>query len=258
MNGFAGELTVRNWFDMPVEPWTVRGLPCDMAFYLYMLRCADGSYYTGHSDDPDRRVHEHHEGLIPGCYTHDRRPLLLVHVQEFGSREDALAAEVQVKRWSRAKKEALIAQDWDALRLLARAKGAGESVHGSTGSPRTELLGSSPQTGGSTGSRRTELAGGSTGSPRTELAGGSTGSPRTGRSKGSPRTELFGGLVGSPRTGRSTGSPRTELAVRSTGSPRTELFGGSVGSPQTGGSTGSPRTGRLKGSPRTELLGSSP
>ncbi len=237
---------MRNWFDMPVEPWTVRGLPCDMAFYLYMLRCADGSYYTGHSDDPDRRVHEHHEGLIPGCYTHDRRPLLLVHVQEFGSREDALAAEVQVKRWSRAKKEALIAQDWDALRLLARAKGAGESVHGSTGSPRTELLGSSPQTGGSTGS------------PRTELAGGSTGSPRTGRSKGSPRTELFGGLVGSPRTGRSTGSPRTELAVRSTGSPRTELFGGSVGSPQTGGSTGSPRTGRLKGSPRTELLGSSP
>ena len=228
---------MRNWFDMPVEPWTVRGLPCDMAFYLYMLRCADGSYYTGHSDDPDRRVHEHHEGLIPGCYTHDRRPLLLVHVQEFGSREDALAAEVQVKRWSRAKKEALIAQDWDALRLLARAKGAGESVHGSTGSPRTELLGSSPQTGGSTGSRRTELAGGSTGSPRTELAGGSTGSPRT---------------------GRSTGSPRTELAVRSTGSPRTELFGGSVGSPQTGGSTGSPRTGRLKGSPRTELLGSSP
>ncbi|HQX32957.1 MAG TPA: GIY-YIG nuclease family protein, partial [Dokdonella sp.] len=182
MNGFAGELTVRNWFDMPVEPWTVRGLPCGMAFYLYMLRCADGSYYTGHSDDPDRRVHEHHEGLIPGCYTHDRRPLLLVHVQEFGSREDALAAEVQVKRWSRAKKEALIAQDWDALRLLARAKGAGESVHGSTGSPRTELLGSSPQTGGSTGSRRTELAGGSTGSPRTELAGGSTGSPRTGRS----------------------------------------------------------------------------
>ena len=228
---------MRNWFDMPVEPWTVRGLPCDMAFYLYMLRCADGSYYTGHSDDPDRRVHEHHEGLIPGCYTHDRRPLLLVHVQEFGSREDALAAEVQVKRWSRAKKEALIAQDWDALRLLARAKGAGESVHGSTGSPRTEFLGSSPQTGGSTGSRRTELAGGSTGSPRTELAGGSTGSPRT---------------------GRSTGSPRTELAVRSTGSPRTELFGGSVGSPQTGGSTGSPRTGRLKGSPRTELLGSSP
>ncbi len=225
MNGFAGELTVRNWFDMPVEPWTVRGLPCGMAFYLYMLRCADGSYYTGHSDDLDRRVHEHHTGLIPGCYTHDRRPLLLVHVQEFGSREEGLAAEVQVKRWNRAKKEALIAQDWDALRLLARAKGAGESVHGSTGSPRTELLGSSPQTGGSTGS------------PRTELAGGSTGSPRT---------------------GRSTGSPRTELAVRSTGSPRTELFGGSVGSPQTGGSTGSPRTGRLKGSPRTELLGSSP
>ena len=225
---------MRNWFDMPVEPWTVRGLPCDMAFYLYMLRCADGSYYTGHSDDLDRRVHEHHSGSIPDCYTHNRRPLLLVHVQEFGSREEGLAAEVQVKRWNRAKKEALIAQDWDALRLLARAKGAGESVHGSTGSPRTELLGSSPQTGGSTGSRRTELAGGSTGSPRTELAGGSTGSPRTGRSKGSPRT------------------------CGSTGSPRTELGGGSVGSPQTGGSTGSPRTGRLKGSPRTELLGSSP
>ena len=192
MNGFAGELTVRNWFDMPVEPWTVRGLPCGMAFYLYMLRCADGSYYTGHSDDLDRRVHEHHTGLIPGCYTHDRRPLALVYVQEFGSREEGLAAEVQVKRWNRAKKEALIAQDWDALQLLARPKGAGESVHGSTGSPRTELAGgstSSPRMGGSTGSPRTELFGGSVGSPQT---GGSTGSPRTGRLKGSPRTELLG------------------------------------------------------------------
>ncbi len=155
MNGVDG------WFDRPVEPWTARGLPCDMAFYLYIFRCADGSYYTGHSDDLDRRVHEHHAGSIPGCYTHDRRPLVLVHVQEFGSREDALAAEIQVKRWSRAKKEALIARDRDALRILARAKGAGESVHGSTGSPRTEL------TGGSTGSPRTELTGGSTGSPRT-------------------------------------------------------------------------------------------
>ena len=90
-----------------------------MTFAAYMLRCADGSYYLGHTDDLERRVAEHQSGAIPG-YTHDRRPLELVWSETFDSRDEALAAERQIKGWSRAKKEALIRGDWDAVSLLSR------------------------------------------------------------------------------------------------------------------------------------------
>lgn len=109
-----------------------------MSFWAYILRCADGSYYTGHTDNLEVRVAQHHAGEIRGCYTHDRRPLELVMSQEFASREEALQAERQIKGWSRPKKEALIAGDWERLQVLARSRGAAaEAVHGSTGSQRT-------------------------------------------------------------------------------------------------------------------------
>jgi tRNA(Arg) A34 adenosine deaminase TadA/predicted GIY-YIG superfamily endonuclease len=111
-----------------------------MPFHVYILRCADGSYYTGHTDDLDRRLAEHHAGAIPGSYTHDRRPLALAFQQAFPTREEALASEIQIKRWSRAKKEALIAEDWDGLKVLARNRVMQTSAHGSTGSPRTEVV----------------------------------------------------------------------------------------------------------------------
>jgi tRNA(Arg) A34 adenosine deaminase TadA/predicted GIY-YIG superfamily endonuclease len=95
-----------------------------MSFWLYILRCRDASYYVGHTDDLERRLREHHEGLIPGCYTRLKRPLELVFSEAFGTREEALAAELQVKRWTRAKKEALIARDFEALRLLAACSGS--------------------------------------------------------------------------------------------------------------------------------------
>lgn len=90
-----------------------------MDFYLYILRCADGSYYTGHTDDLEKRLAEHQAGLLPG-YTHERRPVSLVYSATFQTREDALAAEFQVKRWSRRKKEALIRGDWAGLAQAAR------------------------------------------------------------------------------------------------------------------------------------------
>ena len=49
-----------------------------MPFWVYILRCADGSYYTGHTDNLKRRIGEHHSGSISGCYTVKRRPLELV------------------------------------------------------------------------------------------------------------------------------------------------------------------------------------
>ena len=90
-----------------------------MSFHAYMLRCSDGSYYVGHTDDLDVRMATHQSGLLPG-YTRSRRPVQLVWQQDFPDRDQAFAAERQIKGWSRAKKEALIRGDWEAVQLLAR------------------------------------------------------------------------------------------------------------------------------------------
>jgi len=111
-----------------------------MPFYSYMLRCVDYSYYVGHTDDLELRLAKHHAGEIPG-YTQGRRPLRLVFVQEFATREEALAAERQLKGWSRAKKEALPLKNWDRVKQLAQNRNketpAGPTRSPSTGSGRT-------------------------------------------------------------------------------------------------------------------------
>jgi len=98
-----------------------------MTFYVYVLRCVDGSYYVGHTDHLERRLAAHQSGKIGG-YTYYRRPVQLVFHEAFPSREDAFLRERQIKGWSREKKEALIKGDWKRLERLSRA-------HGSTGSP---------------------------------------------------------------------------------------------------------------------------
>ena len=90
-----------------------------MAFYAYLLRCADGSYYAGHTDDLDIRLAQHQSGALGG-YTAARLPVTLVWCDTFMERDQAFQVERQLKGWSRAKKEALISGDWDLLRLLAR------------------------------------------------------------------------------------------------------------------------------------------
>ncbi len=90
-----------------------------MDFYAYLLRCADGGYYAGHTDDLDARLAQHQAGAIPG-YTEKRRPVTLMWSDRFPDRDSAFAAERQIKGWSRAKKEALIRGDWEALQILAR------------------------------------------------------------------------------------------------------------------------------------------
>ena len=90
-----------------------------MSFWVYMLRCADGSYYAGHTDNLEHRLAQHQHGELPG-YTHDRRPVELLWSEMVGSREEAFAFEHQIKGWSRLKKEALIRGDWASVRLLAR------------------------------------------------------------------------------------------------------------------------------------------
>ena len=89
-----------------------------MSFAVYILRCADNSYYTGHTDNLEVRFAQHQSGAIRG-YTHERRPVELMWADEVATREEALAAEMRIKRWSRAKKEAWIAKDWDKLSRAA-------------------------------------------------------------------------------------------------------------------------------------------
>jgi putative endonuclease len=93
-------------------------------FWVYLLKCADKSYYAGHTDDLENRLAQHHSKEIPSCYTATRLPVTLVYSQEFSTREEALGSERQIKGWSRKKKEALISGDWAALSLHAKRKKA--------------------------------------------------------------------------------------------------------------------------------------
>ena len=94
-------------------------------FWVYILRCADRSCSTGHTDDLDLRVAKHQSGEIEG-YTATRRPIELVYAQECATREEALSAELQIKGWSRKKKEAMMRGDWNEVNRLARGKNLSE------------------------------------------------------------------------------------------------------------------------------------
>ena len=94
-----------------------------MAFWLYMLKCADDSYYIGHSDDLEARLAQHVSGS-GDSYTTTRRPVQLVYAAEFPSREEAITLERQIKGWSRKKKEALCRDDWGEISRLAKSRGS--------------------------------------------------------------------------------------------------------------------------------------
>ena len=89
-----------------------------MSFWVYILKCSDGSYYTGHTDDLRRRIAEQESGFS-GDYTSTRLPVRLVFTQELPSRIEALASEQQIKGWNRKKKEAMIRGDWEEVSRLA-------------------------------------------------------------------------------------------------------------------------------------------
>jgi putative endonuclease len=92
--------------------------------HVYILRCADGSYYVGSARlGLDRRVSEHNQGTYGG-YTSKRLPVALVWAEHFADITDAIAAERQIKGWSRAKKEALIKGDYVLIRQLAKRRKA--------------------------------------------------------------------------------------------------------------------------------------
>jgi LAO/AO transport system kinase len=124
-------------------------------FYVYLLRCGDGSYYAGHTDDIEARMRQHVDGVVG--YTSTRKPVELVWQGEFDSREGALALEQQIKGWSRAKKEALIGGHWGLVQELARSRTSPSTSSGRAETPvRAEPVEAPSPQGPSTSSGRTE------------------------------------------------------------------------------------------------------
>jgi putative endonuclease len=89
--------------------------------YLYVLRCADGSYYVGSTTNMEVRLAQHHAGE-GGSFTAERLPIELIYSAEFPTLHEAFLAERQVKGWTRAKKEALIRGDYQVLVELSRSR----------------------------------------------------------------------------------------------------------------------------------------
>jgi len=88
-------------------------------FYVYILKCRDNSYYVGHTDNIENRVSQHHVGKADG-YTATRLPIRIMFVHEFTTRGEAIDMEQRIKGWSRKKKEALIAGNYELLPALSK------------------------------------------------------------------------------------------------------------------------------------------
>lgn len=90
--------------------------------YVYILKCFNNSYYTGVSSNLTQRLFQHETGFYPECYTASKRPVELVYYCEFTDINFAIDIEKKIKKWSRAKKEALINEEYDKLPNLAKKK----------------------------------------------------------------------------------------------------------------------------------------
>jgi putative endonuclease len=90
--------------------------------FLYILRCSDGTYYTGVTNNLDFRLNQHKWGLNKESYTYSRRPLELVFWEGFQDADRAIEWEKKIKKWSKKKKEALIAGEFELLPGLSKKK----------------------------------------------------------------------------------------------------------------------------------------
>lgn len=96
-------------------------------YYVYILECSYGSYYTGITSDIERRLEEHHSGIDSKAYTYSRRPLKLRFCYEFFDPNQAIDFEKQIKGWSRKKKEAIINDNWEKLKELSKCRNESSS-----------------------------------------------------------------------------------------------------------------------------------
>ncbi|WP_029331618.1 GIY-YIG nuclease family protein [Gillisia marina] len=92
-----------------------------MKFYtVYILECSDNTFYVGITSNLDLRLEQHKNGNNTSSYTNKRRPLILKWFQNFTNPAEAIKFEKQLKGWSRAKKIALIEEDWGRLILYSK------------------------------------------------------------------------------------------------------------------------------------------
>ncbi len=90
--------------------------------YLYILKCSDGTFYTGVTNNLDLRVEQHNIGLNPETYTYTRRPVELMWHEMVTDFNLAFEWETKIKKWSAKKKQALINGDFVLLKELAKKK----------------------------------------------------------------------------------------------------------------------------------------
>ena len=90
--------------------------------YLYILLCSDKTYYTGVTNNLEKRLKQHQDGINKESYTHSRLPVELVYHELFTDFNLAFEWETKIKKWSRAKKEALINGNYDLLPKLSKKK----------------------------------------------------------------------------------------------------------------------------------------
>ena len=90
-------------------------------YWVYIVECKDGKYYTGITGNLQQRIAQHNSGYFPTCFTFNRRPVTLRYFQHFTEVKNAIAWEKQLKGWSRKKKEALINGDFREIQRLARS-----------------------------------------------------------------------------------------------------------------------------------------
>ncbi len=88
--------------------------------YLYILKCKDDTYYTGVTNNLEKRLKEHNLGISKESYTFSRRPVELMWHEAFTNFHLAFEWETRIKKWSKKKKEALINNDYDALIKLSK------------------------------------------------------------------------------------------------------------------------------------------
>ncbi len=90
--------------------------------YVYILECSDKTYYTGVTNNLEKRLIVHKRGINPDSYTYKRRPINLVYHEIFNDPMAAIRFEKRIKKWSQKKKKALISGDLDSLPELSRSK----------------------------------------------------------------------------------------------------------------------------------------
>jgi putative endonuclease len=106
------------------------------SYYVYIVECSDNSYYTGVTNNIERRLWEHNNDGHTSSYTFKRRPVILKYCESFQDIKQAIAWEKQLKGWSRKKKQALFNDNWDEIKRLARSS---SSLPPSTSSGRQSL-----------------------------------------------------------------------------------------------------------------------